>query len=117
MSSSSRDAPANRSAGAAFVAGALSLTTMPVAIAATRWSQTYELLDAAFAIPVAAALGALAVALCRRARARIQRTLGRAGGERAARLGRALGTAGFLTAVTAALAVGVYGLLELVASK
>ncbi len=117
MSSSSRNALSNRSAGGAVVAGVLSLATMPVAIAATRWSQAYELLDAAFAIPVAAALGVLAVALCRRARARIQQTLGRAGGEGPARLGRALGAAGLLTAVTAALAVGVYGLLELVASK
>ncbi len=117
MSSSSRDALSNRSAGAAVVAGVLSLATMPVAIAVTRWSQAYELLDAALAIPLAAALGGVAVALCRRARARIQQTLGRAGGERAASLGRALGAAGFLAAVTAALAVGVYGLLELVASK
>lgn len=90
---------------------------MPLAIAATRWSATYELLHAAFAIPVAAGLGALAVALSRRARSRIQRTLGRAGGERAARWGRTLGIAGFLAAGTAAMAVGVYGLLELVASK
>ena len=90
---------------------------MPAAIAATRWSQAFALLHAAFAIPVAAVLGGLAVARCRRARARIQRTLVCAGGERAASLGRALGAAGFLAAVTAALAVGVYGLLELVASK
>ena len=117
MSSSSGGPLPNRSAGAAAAAGLLSLATMPAAIAATRWSQAYALLDAAFAIPLAAALGGLAVALCRRARARIQRTLGRAGGGRAASLGRALGVAGFLVAVTAALAVGVYGLLELVATE
>lgn len=117
MSSSSGRPLSNRSAGAAVIAGLLSLATMPVAIAATRWSQAYAFLDAAFAIPIAAALGGLAVALCRRARARIQRTLGRAGGGRTASLGRALGVAGILAAVTAALAVGVYGLLELVASK
>ena len=29
--------------------GLLSLATLPVAIAATRWSRAYELLDAAFA--------------------------------------------------------------------
>ena len=117
MSSSSGGPLPNRSAGAAAAAGLLSLATMPVAIAATRWSQAFALLDAAFALPLAAALGGLAVALCRRARARIQRTLGRAGGERAATFGRALGVGGLLVAVTAALAVGIYGLLELVATK
>lgn len=100
-----------------MAAGLASLATMPVAIAATRWSQSFALLDAAFAIPLAAALGGLAVLLCRRARERVQRTLGRAGGARAATVGRALGVAGALVAVTAALAVGVYGLLELVATK
>jgi hypothetical protein len=117
MSSSDGRPLANGSAGAAVAAGVLSLVTMPLAIVATRWSAAYELLDAAYLIPVAATLGAVGVALARRARARIQRTLGRAGGARAARWGRALGIAGFLVAVTAALAVGVYGLLELVASK
>ena len=117
MSNSSGGPLPNRSAVAAVAAGLLSLATMPVAIAATRWSQAYALLDAAFAIPLGAVLGGLAVALCRRARARIQRTLGRAGGGPAATFGRALGVAGLLVAVTAALAIGVYGLLELVATK
>ena len=117
MSSSSGAPPPNRSASAAVVAGLASLAMMPVAIAATRWSQAFALLHAAFAIPLAAGLGALALVLCRRARARIQRTLGRAGGGRPAPLGRTLGVAGLLVAVTAALAVGVYGLLELVATK
>ena len=56
MSSSSGGSLPNRSAAAAVAAGLLSLATMPVAIAATRWSQAYALLDAAFAIPLTAAL-------------------------------------------------------------
>lgn len=95
--------------------GLLSLATMPVAIAATRWSRTYELLDAAFAIPVALLLGALAVSLARRARRGLARTLGPAPGGRSARVGRFLGMTGFLLGITAAMAVGVYFVLSTVA--
>jgi hypothetical protein len=95
--------------------GLLSLATMPVAIAATRWSRTYELLDAAFAIPVALLLGALAVSLARRARRGLALTLGPARGAGSARVGRVLGMAGFLLGITAAMAVGVYFVLSTVA--
>ena len=95
--------------------GLLSLATMPVAIAATRWSRAYELLDAAFAIPVALLLGALAVSLARRARRGQGLTLGPAPGARWARVGRVLGLAGFLLGITAAMAVGVYFVLSTVA--
>ncbi len=95
--------------------GLLSLATLPVAIAATRWSRAYELLDAAFAIPVALLLGALAVSLARRARRQQARTLGPARGVRTAAVGRVLGMAGFLLGITAAMAVGVYFVLSTVA--
>jgi hypothetical protein len=94
--------------------GVLSIAVLPVAIAATRWSDTYELLHAAYAIPFAAILGALAVALASRARSRLAPTLGHAKGTRTARLGRVLGLIGFLLAVTAAGSVGVYALLSAV---
>ncbi|MDF2751261.1 MAG: hypothetical protein K0T00_2437, partial [Gaiellaceae bacterium] len=58
--------------------GLLSLATLPAAIAVTRRSREYELLDAGFAIPVALLFGALAVALARRARRGQALTLGRA---------------------------------------
>jgi hypothetical protein len=95
--------------------GLLSIATMPVAILATRWSRTYELLDAAFAIPVALLLGALAVSLARRARRGQAIVLGAASGRRSARVGRVLGMTGFLLGVTAAMAVGVYFVLSTVA--
>ena len=95
--------------------GLLSLATLPVAIAATRWSRTYELLDAAFAIPVALLLGAFAVSLARRARRGQAVLLGAASGRRSARVGRVLGMTGFLLGVTAAMAVGVYFVLSTVA--
>ena len=92
--------------------GLLSVATMPVAIAATRWSQAYTLIDAAFAIPIGVALGVLAVVLARRGRLRIDRTLGRTGGRRQAATGRLLGILGFCLAVTGAISVGVYVIIK-----
>ena len=91
------------------------MVSLPAALAATRWSREYELLHAAAMIPVALLLGALAVALSRRARARLGPTLGRPRGARTATLGRLLGIAGILFALTAAGSVAVYGVLSLVA--
>jgi hypothetical protein len=88
---------------------------MPVAIAATRYSEEYDLLHAGFAIPVGMALGVAAVALARRGRLRIERTLGRAGGRRLAATGRLLGLVGFCLATTAAISVGTYAVLSIVA--
>ena len=61
------------------VLGLLATLTMPVAIAATRYSGSYELLHAGFAIPLAVVLGTLAIVLARRAKALDRATLGRAG--------------------------------------
>jgi len=102
-------------ARASVLLGVLSLATLPVAIAVTRRSSTYELLDAGFAIPIALVLGGLAVLLARRARRAQGRLLGPVPGRRAAQIGRFLGLAGFLLAVTAAMAVGVYYVLAAVA--
>ena len=113
--SSNGGPPRPGSAWASVVLGLLSVALLPAAIAATRWSDTYELLHAAAAIPLALLLGALAVALSRRARSRLGPTLGRPKGARTARLGRLLGILGLLLALTAAGSVGIYELLSLVA--
>ena len=113
--SSNGGPPRPGSAWASVLVGVLSVALLPAAIAATRWSQQYELLHAAFAIPVAFLLGLLAVSLSRRARARLGPTLGRPKGARTARLGRLLGILGILLALTAAGSVGIYALLSLVA--
>ena len=105
--------PRPGSARASALVGLLSVAVLPLAILATR-SRRYELLDAAFAIPFAALLGALAVALARRARSRLAPTLGHAKGSRTVRAGRVLGMLGFLLALTAAGSVGVYAVLSLV---
>ena len=57
--SSNGGPPRPGSARASVFVGLLSVATMPVAIAATRWSDRYELLQAGFAIPIGAALGLL----------------------------------------------------------
>jgi len=113
--SSNGGPPRPGSARASVLLGVLSVALLPAAIAATRWSREYELLHAAAAIPVALLLGAVAVALSRRARSRLAPTLGRPRGARTARLGRLLGILGFLLALTAAGSVGIYALLSLVA--
>ena len=101
----------NARAVAAVVVGFLSAATMPLAILATRYSGSYELLHAGFAIPLAVVLGGLAIGLGRGALRHDDMRLGRAGGRGAARLGRALGVLGVALAATALVALAVYGLL------
>lgn len=91
--------------------GALAALTMPIAIFATRYSDSYSLLQAGFAIPVALVLGAVAVILARRARALGGARLGHTGGTKVARLGRWLGLLGICLAASSTIAVSVYGLL------
>ena len=99
-----------RALGAVAI-GLLSAATLPVAILATRYSGSYELLHAGFAIPVAVALGVAAIWLARTALRHDDARLGRAGGRGTARLGRALGVLGISLAATALVALAVYGLL------
>lgn len=101
----------NSRAVGAVVLGLLSVATMPVAIVATRYSESYDLLHAAFAIPVGVAFGALAIGLARGALRLDDLRLGRAGGRGLARAGRALGVLGIALAATCLVAVAVYGLL------
>jgi hypothetical protein len=114
-SSSNGRPPRPASARASVLLGLLAVATMPAAITATRWSDAYDLLHAAAAIPVAALLGLGAIMLARRARSRLAPTLGHARGSRTARFGRLLGLLGFLLALTAAGSVAVYEVLKLVA--
>ena len=101
----------NTRAAWSVVLGVLATLTLPFAIVATRYSGSYDLLHAGFAIPVAAAFGVGAVVLARRARALDRATLGRAGGAKVARAGRLLGILGLCVAAAAAIALAVYGVL------
>lgn len=86
--------------------GVVSVLTMPVAVFATRYSDSYDLVHAALAIPIGLATGVLAFRL--------------AGGRRGAvplersprsRTGRVLGLAGIWLAGAALVAIAMYGVL------
>jgi len=104
-------APGNGRAIAAVAFGVLSTATMPVAILATRYSGSYDLLHAGFAIPVAVVLGLIALRLARGALRHDDVRLGRAGGRGLAKAGRALAVLGISLAATGLVALTVYGLL------
>jgi ABC-type Fe3+ transport system permease subunit len=99
------------------VAGLASCATLPAAIYATRYSDSYDLLHAAFAIPVAVASGVLGLALARRARARGRVTLSASGEARTVTAGHVLSLIGLCMAASALVALAVYGLLEYVGSR
>jgi hypothetical protein len=92
--------------------GVGSVLALPLAVYLTRFSDSYELLHAAFVIPVGALLGVAAIALSRRARRRTAVSLVASGSNRAATAGRVLGVAGLCLAAAALIALAVYGLLE-----
>lgn len=100
-----------------LLAGIASCATLPVAIYLTRFSDSYDLLQAGFAIPVGAGLGFVALSLARRARRRDALTLRGGGGGRAAAAGRVLGVVGLCLAAAGLVALGVYGLLDYVGSR
>jgi len=93
------------------VLGLLATLTLPVAIAATRYSESYDLLHAGFAIPLAAAFGVVAVVLARRARALDRATVTGTGSGKAGRVGRLLGILGLCLAASATISVAVYEVL------
>lgn len=100
-----------------LLAGVSSTATLPVAVYLTRFSDAYDLLHAGFAIPVAAGLGLVALALARRSRLpmTLSLTAGRIHG--AARAGRVLAFVGLCIAASALVALAVYGLLDYVGSR
>lgn len=91
--------------------GLLAVATLPVAVVATRYSASYDLVHAGFSIPVALALGIGAIVLARRARrvAALAVTRPESGGR--ARVGRGLGIAGIAIAASGTVALVVYGVL------
>jgi hypothetical protein len=112
-----RASPA-RAARGSLVAGMASVATLPVAVYLTRFSDSYDLLHSGFAIPLAAALGVVALLLARRAQVRASLSLtGEGARSRAATAGRILGILGLCLAASGLVALGVYGLLEYVGSR
>ena len=105
-----------RAAWGSVVAGIASVAALPVAIYLTRFSDSYDLLHAAFVIPVAAGLGVAAILLARTSRRRSSVSLAVDGG-RVAVAGRVLGVVGLCMAASALVALGVYALLQYVGSR
>jgi hypothetical protein len=101
----------NHRASLAVLAGLLAVAAVPAGIVLAGRLAGLDLLDAAYAVPVAMALGILALLFVRGARGRIQRTLERAGGAGRARLAKILGVVGICFALSGAIAVGFYELL------
>jgi hypothetical protein len=87
------------------------VAAVPVGVALSRQTEGVHLLDAAWAIPVAALLGLSALLFARGAAGRVRATLERAGGKGRIRLSRWLGVAGLCVALSASIAIGFYELL------
>jgi hypothetical protein len=99
------------------VFGLAALAAWPAAVGLARYSHRVGLVEGLLgAMPVGFALAVLAVFCARRARRRVQRTIGRSRGVRTAAFGRLLGLTGMCGAITGGLALGFYGLLQLFAS-
>jgi len=84
---------------------------VPVGVLVSRNLAGVSLVQAGWAVPVAAAAGVTALLFSRGATGRIRATLERAGGAGRARLGRRLGAAGISIALSGAIAVSFYELL------
>jgi hypothetical protein len=91
-----------------FLVGLLAAAAIPVGILITNYRNDLRLIHAGYAVPVAAVLGFVAIRLARRARRRLERTVGRAGGAVPARLGRILGWLGLYFALIGAIALAFY---------
>ncbi len=93
--------PRNRAAPVSVLLGLLAIAAIPVAAAITSTREDLRLVHAGFIA---------AILVARRARRRLERTLGRAGGAKTARAGQILGWLGFYVALIASISLGVYAL-------
>ena len=91
-----------------LLVGVLAVAAIPVGILITNYRNDLRLIHAGYAVPVAAVLGFVAIRLARRARRRLERTVGRAGGSVPARLGRIFGWLGLYFALIGAIALAFY---------
>jgi hypothetical protein len=93
--------------------GLVAVFAVPAAAALAAYTTRVTLLRGVYvAVPVACGAALIAVSAYRRSRARLERSVRRAG-VRVVRLARYLAFAGLYVAVTGALALGFYGLLHL----
>jgi len=103
---------AKRPATAGLILGILALAAIPVAAGVAAQWPGIEILQAEIvAVPTAFVLGLIAVSFSRRARARVERSVRRAG-EGLVRAARLVAWSGVYVAVTGALALAFYGVLR-----
>jgi hypothetical protein len=102
----------SRPARVALVLGLLALAAIPVGAAISAYLPDVRLLEAEIvAVPVGFVLGLIAVAVSRRARLRVERSVRRTG-ERVTRVARLTAWSGVYIAVTGGLALAFYGVLR-----
>ena len=101
----------NHRASLAVLFGLVSAGVVPVAIELTRKIPGAALLDAVWAIPVAAVAAVASILFARGARGAIARTLEQAPGAGRLRLARVLWVTGICVTLSSSLAVGLYELL------
>jgi hypothetical protein len=106
-----RTSSSNGRARGSLALGVLSVVAFPAAVAVARRAPAVSVLEAVYSFPLPILLGLFAIQQARRARERLERTLGRAGGARQARWGRRLGLLGIGIGVAAGLALAFYALL------
>jgi hypothetical protein len=101
----------NHRASMAVLLGLVAAAAVPAGIAVARQTAGVSLLDAAWAIPLAAACGVAALLFVRGARGRLRVSLERAGGAGRIRAGFLLAVVGLCLALSGAIAVGFYEVL------
>jgi hypothetical protein len=101
----------NTRATLAVAFGLISVIAIPLAIELTRRVAGWVLLDAAWAIPVAAVAAVTSLMFARGARGVVSRSLEQAGGSRRLLAARVLAVTGICLALSSALAVGIYEFL------
>jgi hypothetical protein len=101
----------NHRASFAVILGLLAAVAVPGAIVLARRTAGINLIDASWAIPVAAVSGILALFFIRGARGRIRWSLEQSGGAVRIRMGQILAVTGICFALSGAIAIGVYELL------
>jgi hypothetical protein len=105
MAESALRASRTGSPAAAIVFGALGVAAIPAAVAYSRYSPSFSLLDAAYAIPVAAVAAVAAILAIRGTRGHVFRP------RRTIRAGFTLAVLAVCLTLSASIAVGFYELL------
>jgi hypothetical protein len=98
----------NHRATLAVLFGLVAAIAVPLAIELTHRVAGADLLDAAWAIPVAVVAGVASLMFARGGRAVVDRSLERAGGSRRLMAARVLAVTGICLALSSAIAVGVF---------